>query len=147
MWHDIVKNLAKFPTAVLTGKDGEGYPFSIRCKPQIDQEQKLLRLEMRAHWPIQVGPASLLCHSHNKLLWDLKSFVVRGNLQQDEQGWVLQPTQFIPGSGIGSPLDEMKAARKMRQTAKRYLEKRGLARPQVQWQGIKRLWAEVKEGK
>ena len=146
MWDDIVKNLAKFPSAVLTGTDAEGYPFSIRCVPQIDQGQKVLRLQNMSQSLIQAGSAGLLCHSHNELLWDMKAFVVRGNLRQDEQGCVFQPTQFIPGGGVGSPLDQLKAIGKMRRSAKRYLEKRGLVRPQVDWQGIKRLWAEVKKG-
>jgi hypothetical protein len=34
----------------------------------------------------------------------------------------------------------------MRTSAERYLERRGLARPKVQWQGIKRVWVEVKKG-
>ena len=145
MWDDILKNLAKFPSAVLTGTDVEGYPFSVRCTPQIDPSKKLLRLESMEHLLIQAGKASLLCHSHNELLWDLKAFVVRGDLRQDEQGWVFQPAQFIPGGGVGSPLDQLKAMRRMRKSAKWYLEKRSLARPQVQWQGIKKIWAEVKK--
>lgn len=147
MWDDIVKNLAKFPNAVLTGTDAGGYPYSVRCMPQIDPSQKLLRLENMGDLPIQAGLASLLCHSHDELLWDLKSFMVRGNLQQDEQGWIFQPTQFIPGSGIGGPLEPMKFILQMRRSARQYLEKRGLARPQVQWQGFKKIWAEIKEGR
>jgi hypothetical protein len=146
MWDDIVKNLAKFPNAVLTGTDTNGYPFSVRCIPQIDPSQKLLRLVNMGHLPIQSGLAGLLCHSHDELLWDLKSFMVRGNLRPDEQGWVFQPTQFIPGTGMGGPLEPMKFILRMRKTAKQYLEKRGLARPQVQWQGFRKIWADVKKG-
>ena len=145
MWDNIVKSLAKFPNAVLTGMDGDGYPFSIRCVPRIDSSDKLLRLEIMDDLPIQAGPAGLMCHSHNELLWDLKSFMVRGNLGKDGQGWVFQPADFIPGSGMGGPFDELKTMRKMRKSAGRYLERRGLARPKVQWQGIKRVWAEVKK--
>ncbi len=41
MWDDIVRNLAKFPNGVLTSTDADGYPFSVRCMPQIDPSQKL----------------------------------------------------------------------------------------------------------
>jgi hypothetical protein len=145
VWDDIVKGLAKFPDAVLTGADANGYPYSARCKPQIDPSQKLLRLENMGDLPIQPGLASLLCHSHDELLWDLKSFMARGNLRQDAQGWVFQPTQFIPGNGMGGPLEPMKFIFRMRKTARQYLEKRSLARPQVQWQGFRKIWAEIKK--
>lgn len=146
MWDDIAKNLAKFPNAVLTGTDANGYPFSVRCIPQMEPSQKLFRLENMGNFPIQAGLAGLLCHSHDELLWDLKSFMVRGKLRQDKQGWVFEPTQFIPGSGIGGPLAPMNFMLQMRKSAKRYLEKRGLARPQVEWQGFRKIWAEIKEG-
>ena len=146
MWDDIVKYLPKFSNPVLSAIDAAGFPYSVRCVVQVDGAHKLLRLEQVGDLPVQPGPASLLCHSHDERLWNMKSFVVRGKLRQDEQGWLFEPTQFIPGAGIGSPMDQFKALSKNRKSATTYLEKRGLARPEVDWDGIKRIWAEVKKG-
>ena len=145
MWSEIVSNLAKFSSAVLSGTDAQGYPFSIRCTPEVDQAGQVLRLNLSASVPIQPGPASLLCHSHDELLWKLKSFLVRGRLEQDDRGWVLRPEKFIPGGGVGGPLGEMQAMIRTRAIANRYLEKRGLPRPKVPWDEIKALRAEAKK--
>jgi hypothetical protein len=39
-----------------------------------------------------------------------------------------------------------KKLRQARRTSKRYLEKRGLSRPEMPWDDIRRLWAEAKDG-
>ena len=145
MWTDIEKYLAQFPSAVLTGVDAEGYPFSIRCHPLIDHAQKHLRIEQTANTEIQPGPASLMCHSHDELFWDLKSFLLRGHLEQDEEGYIFQPNKLIVSGGLSSPLDQMKFMIKARKMTKRYLAKRGLPRPKVPWDDIKALWVAAKK--
>ena len=145
MWPEIVSNLAKFSSAVLTGTDADGYPFSIRCHPEVDQASQVLRIRLSGDVPIQPGPAGLMCHSHDELLWNLKSFLVRGRLEQDDRGWVFRPQKFIPGGGMGGPIGDMKAMWKTRGVANRYLEKHGLPRPKVPWDEIKALRAEAKK--
>lgn len=145
MWHEIVSNLPKFSSAVLTGTDADGYPFSIRCKPEVDQARQVVRIELSDEVPIQPGPTSLLCHSHDELLWDLKAFLVRGRLEQDENGWILWPEKYIPGGGIEGPVANMRSLFKTRAAANRYLEKRGLSRPSVPWEDIKALRKEAKK--
>jgi len=144
MWPEIVSNLAKFPSAVLSGTDAQGYPFSIRCIPEVDQARQVLRISLSGDVPIQPGAAGLLCHSHDELLWNLKSFLVRGRLEQDDRGWVFRPEKFIPGGGMQGPLGDMKAMIRTRGIANRYLKKRRLPRPKVPWDEIKALRAEAK---
>lgn len=144
MWNEIVTHLKKFPTAVLTGIDADGYPFSIRCTPQVDEAGKRLNILRSADVPIQSGPAGLLCHSHNEELWDLKSFLVLGSLEQDEQSWVLTPRRFIPGGGLQGRVAEMKWAFTARANSGKYLKKRSLPRPEVPWDEYKALVAEIK---
>ncbi len=144
LWYDIVSHLADFPSAVLTGVDATGYPFSIRCKPEPDAIKWVLRVQIPENTDIQPGPTGLLCHKHDKWLWNLKSFIVRGTLEQDAQGWILRRQQFIPGTGIGGVMGMAQFVRIGRRTAKRYLKKRGLARPGIPWDKIHTVWAETR---
>lgn len=144
MWDDIVKHLPDFPSAVLSGVDAAGYPFSLRCNPEPDAAGQVLHVQVPEYVDVQPGPASLLCHKHDEQLWNLKSFVVRGSLEQDTQGWILRPRQFIPGAAIGGLWGFVQFVRAGRRTAGRYLDKRGLAWPSIAWDEVHALWAEVK---
>jgi hypothetical protein len=145
MWDRLVKYLATFSSAVITGMDAEGYPFSVRCTPRIDHAQQVLRIEIPADVPIQRGPAGLLCHSHDEWLWSLKSFLVRGALEQVGNEWTFHPRQLIPGGGVAGPLGDMRALLHARRIARRYLEKRGLPRPAIPWGAIKALREECRK--
>lgn len=155
MWPEIVKYLAQFPSAVLTGIDRDGYPFSLRCTPQVDEANQVLRVaNIGGANPgganlgaasLQPGPAGLLCHSHNEQIWDLKSFQVLGRLEQSAQGWIFRPERFIPGSGITGMSGQMQFIFKARAEAAKYLQKRGLPRPKVHWDEFKALRDEVKK--
>ena len=146
MWNDIAKYLPNFPSAVLSGVDEDGYPFSVRCQPELDDDAEFLRINLPESSEIQPGPASLLCHKHDEQLWNLESFVVRGTLTQEDERWVLHPLQFIPGAGIGGPWALVQFVRRSRRTTKRYLDKRGLKRPDIAWDQVKTLWAESTNG-
>jgi hypothetical protein len=145
MWADIAKHLATFDTAVLTAHDAAGYPFSVRCRPQVDNSNQLLRLSLAADLPLQPGPAGLLCHFHDEQMWNLRSFVVRGRLEREGEGWLFRPVQFIPGAGIGGFMGQMRFLRKARQMATAYLQKRGLARPPIPWDEVKALHEQAKK--
>ncbi len=140
----IVRSLAAFPDAVLTGRDAGGFPFSLRCIPRPDPEQLLLQLDMPPWADILSGPASLLCHRHDEKLWQLKNFVILGRLEGRNQSWVFHPTRFIPGNGFGGLLGDIRLIFKARRTARRYLERRGLPRPEVPWSAIHDLQAEAR---
>jgi hypothetical protein len=141
MWDEIVKNLADHSSAVLSGVDGNGYPFSIRCRPVPDQTWQALRMEDPAPHPIRPGPASLLCHAHDDDLWNLRTFNVRGRLEQDGDGWLFHAERVISGGAS----DSLSGLWQARGRAGRYLKKRGLARPAIPWDDYKAIWKEVKE--
>jgi hypothetical protein len=145
MWPELVKHVATFDSAVLTAQDAAGYPFSVRCRPQVDNNKQLLRLALAADLPIQAGPAGLLCHYHDEQLWNLRSFVVRGRLEREGDGWLFRPQQFIPGAGIGGFRGQMRYAFGARRTAAAYLAKRGMARPSIPWDEVKALHTQAKK--
>lgn len=134
MWRELTKHLPEFPTAVLTGVDSEGYPYSVRCRARAEEGAGRIRLDLRGEHPLVEGPASLLCHSLNEQLWDLRNLLVRGVLARDGAGWVLRPVKFVPGAGIGSILKTFMEGRRV---AAAYLAKRGMSRPVIPWDRIR----------
>jgi hypothetical protein len=140
----MVRSLEAFPDAVLTGLDAAGFPFSLRCTPQPDHRQQLLQAPIPPGIDILPGPAGLLCHRHNERLWGLKNFVLLGHLELQGTDWFFHPARFIPGNGFGGLLGDIRLIFKARATARRYLEKRGLTRPEIPWAAIKALQAEAR---
>jgi hypothetical protein len=137
MWADITKHLYEFESAVLSGLDEAGYPFSVGCRPYPDASgAEVLRAWLPADAALRPGPASLLCHRHDENLWHLKSFLVRGVLKKDAGGWSFQPVRFIPGIDVGGLPGMLRFFVGSRRNAARYLKKRGLARPRVAWDEI-----------
>jgi hypothetical protein len=137
MWAEITEHLYQFESAVLSGLDEEGYPFGVRCRPYPDaSDAEVLTVWLPPGTPIRPGPASLLCHSHDENLWNLKSFLVRGVLVKDAGGWSFEPDQFIPGAGIGGLPAMIRFFIRSRRRASRYLQKRNLARPRIPWDEI-----------
>ncbi len=146
MWGEIVRLLPDFENAVLTGLDAEGYPYGVRCRPRADSTRRVIGVPLPAHAPVQVGPASLLCHAHDEELWNLRSFLVRGVLRREGEGWVFEPRAFVPGAGVGGPMGMVRFVRGSRQNAERYLKKRGLTRPSIPWNRINEIKAQAREG-
>jgi hypothetical protein len=143
VWDEIVKHLPAFESAVLTGLDAEGYPYSVRCRPYIDPVRQVLRMRLPAGIPMRPGLASLLCHGHDESMWNLKSFLVRGDLSRDARGWSLCPRRFVPGAGIGGPMGVVRFLTGSRRNARRYLRKRELSRPRIPWEEIEVIKARV----
>ena len=137
MWAEIAQYVPTFRDAVLTARDGSGHPYSLRCAPRLDATDRIVRVVVPRGVELRPGPASLLCHSHDERLWQLRSCNVRGTLERDEQGWLLRPSRFIPGGGTGGVLTTLRLVRDLRRTAARYLATRGLATPAVPWERIK----------
>jgi hypothetical protein len=63
-------------------------------------------------------------------------FLVRGVLFLDIGEWCFEPVRFIPGLGMGGLPGMMRFFVRSRRNARRYLEKRGLARPRIPWDEI-----------
>lgn len=133
MWDEVAKYIEYFPSAVLCWVNEQGYPYSVRCKPQLDSYNQVIRVLISEHTGIQSGPAGMLCHKHDEWLWNLKSFTLRGTVEKDDLGWLFRPTKFIPGLGIGGPLQLIRSMRDARRNASQYLKRRGLDRPRIPW--------------
>jgi hypothetical protein len=144
MWKQLTKHLKTFPSGVITGVGADGYPFSVRCVPTVDQTRRALWVDLPPGAPVQPGPAGLLCHSHDERLWNLRSFLVHGRLEKNEDGWLFIPIRFIAGEGLNGKLSLLVTLVHARRNARRYLARRGLRRPKIPWKDINRLRAESK---
>lgn len=137
MWDDIEKYLPMFESAVVNVADAEGYPYSVRCRLESDRPAAgVLRLERTMEDELKAGEASILCHSHDDKTWNQKIFVLRGNLEESEDGWDFRPEKFVPSIGTGSAIGTMRLLMRMRSNTRSYLEKRNLPRPSIAWDEI-----------
>ena len=139
MWAELVAALEQFDDAVLSGVGPDGYPVSVRVRPRPQASDELLLLATELPVVLAPGPASVLCHRHDRRLWHLRSFLVRGVLDQSERGWVLRPTALVPGTGLAGALGDARTFLAARRRAGRYLAHRGLQRPVVPWDELRSL--------
>lgn len=145
MWPKLRRYTAGFASAVLTGKDTEGYPFSVRCVPVFDDQQQIIQLAPVAGATMNTGQANLLFHSHNEELWDLQIISVLGALEYAGEAWVFHPERLIgDGQGVWHAIQMIVGARR---SARRYLAKRGLARPCIPWDRFRSLYPQARQPK
>nr|CEL20131.1 pyridoxamine 5'-phosphate oxidase-related, FMN-binding [Kibdelosporangium sp. MJ126-NF4] len=117
-----------FDTAVLGAQDTDGKPVLIRVRPEPTEAGYQVNIPSDIH--LESGPASLLVHSHDEMLANLRLALVRGRLAGD----TFTPSQTV--EPIGS---NMRVLRQGRKNTKEYLRKRGLSRPKVNWAAFTEL--------
>jgi hypothetical protein len=145
VWAEAAKWLTKFPDVVVTAVDAEGYPISIRqTAPRYDAGTG----QMPIAWPPEVavaeGPATVLCHSHDEKLWNIKAMQIKGRLERCAGDWIFTSTSFTPPSNMLITI--WRASRTGRKAARRYLDKRGLAAPAVNWDAVDELHRRARNG-
>ncbi len=133
MWDKLKHQAGTFPSAVLTSRDADGYPVSVRTSFSTDDARHELRVTLPPTVDAQPGPASLLFHQHNEQLWNLRIVLVRGELANTGHGWVFRPQPLMP-----SP-NALRMILHCRKTAQAYLRLRGLARPSIPWDRLKAI--------
>jgi hypothetical protein len=139
VWSEAAKELAGFEEAVLTALDPAGYPVSVRQKaPCYDPATG----EFTVAWPsglsVAEGPATVLCHSHDENLWNIRQMQVKGRLERRADQWVFTSTEFRrpPRSQLTT---FWRMSRDMRTAGRRYLDRRGLELPTVNWKALQAL--------
>jgi hypothetical protein len=80
-------------------------------------------------------PASLLCHSHEEKLWSLQMIELRGHVEKHQNVWTFVIDDFQPPSKLAF----LSFIGGVRKSGKKYLERRGLERPPVNWAAIKEI--------
>lgn len=141
---EVAAALSAYESAVLTLVDEHGYPLSVRCVFTLDSAAQVLRLTLPEGVVILAGAVSLLCHAHDDALDNLRSLTIRGNLTCEDEGWTFYPRQLTPGLGMNGFWRDVvqNAIIGPRRSAKRYLQKNGLTRPNVPWDVLRELSGE-----
>jgi hypothetical protein len=139
----VVRRLPQFSPPVLSGFDAAGRPTLIRVRPTPLPSSRSFAISVPDGETMRPGAASLLCHSHDEQLWNLRSFVAVGDLQQDGERWIFTPARFLPGGAPMGPLGMVRIIRDLRATAAKYLRVRDLTRPAIPWDEYKRATAHV----
>ncbi|MEU5311600.1 pyridoxamine 5'-phosphate oxidase family protein [Streptomyces sp. NPDC021562] len=129
--------LARFPTAVLAARDASGAPVLARTRPMPTADG--FAVEVPADCAAAPGPASLLVHRHDERLNHMHNALVRGELREGDAGPVLVPAKVVEPMGSGRAGDAVGVLRATRRATDRYLSRRGLSRPRVQWQEFRSL--------
>ena len=142
---EALAQLATYPSAVLASRADDGMPTLRRVRVMGPGAAGRLRLYVPPGEELRPGPASLLAHSHDQDLWSLRSVVVVGELI-DTDVWTFRPERIVGGGGKAGPLVVLKQLTALRRTARNYLEKRGLERPPIPWDGVRALKTEVRAG-
>jgi hypothetical protein len=136
VWAEASKRLSKFPEAVLTALDARGYPVSVRVNTR---DYDAATGELPAVLPEALGavegPANLLCHYHDEKLWHLAIAQIKGRLQKRGDGWVFVSEKFTPQSRW----QIVSFVRGTQTSGQKYLDKRGLTRPAVNWAAVKEI--------
>jgi hypothetical protein len=141
VWAEAAKWLAKFDEAVLTVTDSDGYPVSVRVDTSAyDAASGELTASVPNSLSPVAGPANLLCHSHDEKLWSLQMVTVKGRVEQRDNAWVFRSEHFDPPSRLAV----LQFVGNLRRSAQKYLDKRGLARPEVNWAAVKEIQRRAK---
>ncbi|MFE4816978.1 pyridoxamine 5'-phosphate oxidase [Streptomyces sp. NPDC056704] len=129
--------LARYPTAVLAACDKTGAPVLARTRPVATDAG--FAVGVPSDCGVMEGPAALLVHRHDERLNHMENTLVRGELRQDGEGWLLVPGTVVEPMGSGRPLDALRVLRRTKRATARYLQRRGLPRPPVQWEAFRAL--------
>lgn len=140
VWTEAAKWLARYPDVVVTALDTDGYPVSIRQNgSRYDARTGEFPVDLPDELRPAAGLANLLCHKHDELLWDLSAIHIKGSLDHRDGDWVFTSSAFTPPPR----LELWHLAKRMRAAARRYLSKRQLEAPAVNWSAISEIWKEV----
>jgi hypothetical protein len=146
VWAEAAKALAKYPEAIVTAVDADGYPVSIRqAAPRYDAESGQMPVGWPPDVPVTEGPATVLCHYHDEKLWNITAMQIKGRLERRAGDWVFISTAFTPPSGMLVAF--WRFSKNGRAAGRRYLEKRGLTPPVVNWDAIHELQRRARNGR
>jgi hypothetical protein len=136
---------ADHPLLTFLGTDG--FPFSARVTArQIDDRTFAVTVPAAAR-PATGGavPASLLWHTHDEVLENLASVLLRGLLTVTDEGDASFRITRPPAlSGVGSP-DWAAMFASFERNAEGYLRDYGLTPPDIDWSAYEALVAEVQD--
>jgi len=87
-----------YPDAVLSLVAPDGFPFSVRVPIAVDRSARRVRIGAGALGvPVHPGRACLTAHDHDPDFEWRRNFQVRGDLVDEDGGWVFVPHRTVGG--------------------------------------------------
>jgi hypothetical protein len=140
LYDDLAAILEEYPSAVISLVGDDGYPLSLRCNLILNHADAIFNIQLPANLPLADGEASLLCHSHNEQLFDLRSVTIEGRLEKTGDMWQFHATKMTQVMGRSKFLEFIQdVIIKPRRNTKKYLRKANLPRPKISWARLKAL--------
>ena len=133
LFADICRRLPAYSSAVLSTQAADVPPELRRVRLLADPTAQRLVLEDPGSGPVMPGSATLLFHGHDEKLGNLTQFALRGEVLPSDGGWAFRPDRLLPGPEAANPIALVRTMVQLRRTADRYLERRGLDRPRIDW--------------
>ena len=98
-WDERVDELgASYETGVISWLAPDGFPLAVRLPIRVDAASRAIALPAEpAGVPLLAGRACLSVHQHPPDFSWQRNFQVRGDLEQDENGWRLVPRKLVGG--------------------------------------------------
>lgn len=136
MWNkSLIACAQTYPSGVLTVVEDSGYPRSVRCVVEFDDDHELILFPTPPSDVVgRQELACLLFHRHNADMDGQCELLIKGELREDAGVLTLHPDDFLTGSGrqdtdrmpyAGSLLDILRYMLLGRRKARKYLAKRG----------------------
>ncbi len=99
VWDERMDELGQlYPQAVLSLVAPDGFPFSVRVPISVDRPARRVRIASGALGvPVKPGLACLTAHDHHPDFRWQRNFQVRGDLVEEDGGWVLVPHRMLGG--------------------------------------------------
>ena len=141
---EAVRGIAGYADAVLATVAGDAAPVLRRVRPTADPATGGLRLQGADPADLTgVTSANLLLHRHDDRLAGLRQLGLVGTLDAGTDGVRLHPTRVLASTVPSNPLALAPTLRRLRRTAQRYLDRRGLDRPVIPWAEYRRIAADL----
>src|SRR5829696_6113337 len=99
VWDERMDELGgRYPSAALSLVAPDGFPFSVRVPISVDSTNRRIRLGGDVLGvPVQPGLACVTVHDHAPDFSWQRNFQVRGDLVEEDGGWVLVPHRMVGG--------------------------------------------------
>jgi hypothetical protein len=131
VWDGRMEELGeRYDKAVVSLIAPDGFPFSVRLPVKVDAARRVVRLDAEpVGVPLQPGLACVTAHEHDEQFTWMRNFQVRGDLVEDDSGWIVVPHKLVggfeaPPSFVARLRDNARKANRFRRTAKRQLDRR-----------------------
>jgi hypothetical protein len=98
-WDERMDELGdRYRSAVLSLVAPDGFPFSVRVPIELDRGSRRVRIATEpVGVPLQPGLACLTAHDHHPEFKWQRNFQVRGDLVEEDGGWMLDPHKLVGG--------------------------------------------------